>query len=554
MKKKNLFITILLINFSFSQFLKKNEVLKISYTLNNFGNTTTNIISYSDGRELLIGKESFYNSNFQLPEEIKYIDFTKGKTESACLLKGGLKFKVIDSLKKSNYVYEFTNEKKKILGYECKKAKRLINSNTVEYWYLENELQISPNNQALNLGIVLEIYRNGQIWYQANKIEKIKNYSFKNFYSNDSYKPIDGLSYREEVWKSQFETISIFQQEQLCFNKDYVPSEGVKKFHNGTVLFKKIKFPKIHPGQLVFLDVKEQSNGDAYDRTGTVFLLPEEEGNVLEYSDEKINFLKNSKQKELGLYTTSLFTSPVELMRFITPFGVNKYNHIEIKGKKWNDHVFYRQDVSELSAFLSEKEIWIGINIGNYDKGGHLVDVNLTIHPLDVHPMKFNFSQSLFNTMSSLSFAEIKNIETHQLFIDNELVVNFDLDNDLDNAQLRYLVTGHGGWDLGDEFIPKTNYIYIDNQLTHQFIPWRGDCGSYRLNNPASGNFPSGLSSSDYSRSNWCPGTVTSPDYIILGNLKAGKHILKIKIDQGKPDNGQNSTWTVSGVLLGNKK
>lgn len=50
---------------------------------------------------------------------------------------------------------------------------------------------------------------------------------------------------------------------------------------------------------------------------------------------------------------------------------------------------------------------------------------------------------------------------------------------------------------------------------------------TYRMLNPSSGNFSDGISSSDLSRSNWCPGTTTNPVYIPL-DLKPGKHVLKI--------------------------
>jgi hypothetical protein len=71
------------------------------------------------------------------------------------------------------------------------------------------------------------------------------------------------------------------------------------------------------------------------------------------------------------------------------------------------------------------------------------------------------------------------------------------------------------------------------------------------LFNPASGNFNDGLSSSDLSRSNWCPGTATNPIYIELGDLKAGTHTIQVKIPQGPNEGGSFSAWNVSGVLLG---
>ena len=131
------------------------------------------------------------------------------------------------------------------------------------------------------------------------------------------------------------------------------------------------------------------------------------------------------------------------------------------------------------------------------------------------------------------------------------LEVSFTLDHPIKNIKLRYINTGHGGWENGDEFVPKKNTIYLNGKETFGFTPWRQDCGSYRLSNPASGNFGNGLSSSDYSRSNWCPGTVTNPIFIDLGDLPAGNHTLKVSIPQGLPEGGSFSAWNVSGVLQG---
>ena len=104
--------------------------------------------------------------------------------------------------------------------------------------------------------------------------------------------------------------------------------------------------------------------------------------------------------------------------------------------------------------------------------------------------------------------------------------------------------------DGGDEFNQKVNTIYVDGQKVISFIPWRDDCGTYRNWNPCSGNFSNGQSSSDLSRSNWCPGTMTNPEYIYVGNLKAGKHTLCVKIPQGAPEGGSNSYWCISGTLI----
>jgi hypothetical protein len=200
---------------------------------------------------------------------------------------------------------------------------------------------------------------------------------------------------------------------------------------------------------------------------------------------------------------------------------------------------------------LSEKELWVGAFIGNYDKGGHKVSLEITIHKSDQNIHKNNTVIPLFN---SLNIMEMAGQDYSTMFSqDKGLFVEFTLKKELKNTQLRYITTGHGGWENGDEFVPKANSIFLDGKIAFSFVPWRSDCGSYRLYNPASGNFGDGLSSSDLSRSNWCPGTVTNPNFIPLGDLKAGKHTIQIKIPQGPTEGTSFNSWNVSGVLLGNE-
>ena len=251
----------------------------------------------------------------------------------------------------------------------------------------------------------------------------------------------------------------------------------------------------------------------------------------------------------LGMVRTENYSPIYELMRFFTPFGVSHFNNrLELKGKTWQDSSIYRQDVSEFLNVMSGQEVYIGVYIGNYDKGGHKVSLELTIHSGNsnyAHKVK---TMPLFNTTNVM---EMGGQTYPTLFAsDQGLDFEFELKEDIKNAKLRYITTGHGGWGNGDEFVPKVNTIFIDNVMKHRFTPWRVDCGSYRLYNPVSGNFANGLSSSDLSRSNWCPGTITYPNYIDLGDLKAGKHSIKVHIPQGAPLGDSFSFWNVSGALI----
>ncbi|MCB0732441.1 MAG: peptide-N-glycosidase, partial [Ignavibacteriae bacterium] len=157
----------------------------------------------------------------------------------------------------------------------------------------------------------------------------------------------------------------------------------------------------------------------------------------------------------------------------------------------------------------------------------------------------------IFNTMNIM---EMSGQNYGTMFHDDSLEVTVEIPEGLESLSLRYTSTGHGGWGGGDEFNPKMNEIFIDDSLVYKFIPWRDDCATYRLLNPASGNFGNGLTSSDLSRSNWCPGTVTIPEIITLDNLEPGSHTFKIAIPIGEREGGSFSAWNVSGTLIGKFK
>ena len=491
------------------------------------------------------------------PEEFTTID---RKSSHICQYAILNKLKTIftkDSLSLTKQSFEFLSETKKILGYNCKKAKTIINSNTIEIWYTD-ELKVkgSPTILGQDLGLVLEIVRNGNYVITSSKIEKVKSIPT----TIVSAEAVDALTYKDLLWKSRFTTIPIFQNQIINFSDEgtktnlTTTSDTLLRFVNGTVAVRKVKFPEIKSGSQIFVDVTEQSNGDAYDRTGCFFIIPTTKS--ISFLDGLKNGIKllpiydNGNGKEYqGVVAKDNYEPIIELMRFFTPFGVSKYNSIQLKNKVWADQVFYRQDVTDFRSILSNQEVYIGINIGNYDKGGHKISANFTIHNEPEVAITASQIVPLFCTNNIM---EMAGQEYGTMFSsDKGLEINFKLDKPIKNCKLRYITTGHGGWENGDEYLPKKNSIFLDGIEVYHFTPWRQDCGSYRLSNPASGNFANGLSSSDYSRSNWCPGTVTNPIYIDLGNLENGNHTMQIKIPLGKPEGNSFSAWNISGVLIG---
>lgn len=490
------------------------------------------------------------------PFEISKIEKPSNAIISYAFLKPNEAISTSDKESIAKQEFELTTQTKKILGYNCKKAITKINSNTIEVWYT-NDLKIKggPSSLGQNLGLVLQVERNGNSATTAVSLKKIKTIGIDKII-NKTIPTTDLLSYKDLLWKSRFTTLKVFENEIINFSDQSKSDEKIKRFANGTIILKKVKFPKIALGDNIFVELKQQSNGDAYDRTGTVFFIPEEKSQTffdgLEKGAKTLPLYENGNGKQYyGVVSNQNYQPTVELMRFFTAFGINKFNHIELKDKTWQTVSPFRQDITELKPSLSEKELWIGTFIGNYDKGGHKVSLDITIHNSEQIVNKNNKVIPLFNTTNIMEMAG----QDYATMFNNDkgLFVEFNLEKDLKNAQLRYITTGHGGWENGDEFIPKANSIYLDGKMAFSFIPWRTECGSYRLFNPASGNFADGLSSSDLSRSNWCPGTVTNPNFISLGDLKAGKHTIQVKIPQGEPEGTSFSAWNISGVLLGNE-
>ena len=194
--------------------------------------------------------------------------------------------------------------------------------------------------------------------------------------------------------------------------------------------------------------------------------------------------------------------------------------------------------------------MWVGVWIGNYDGGGHHVTVDLNSYPNDEHWDDSKRGPQVISLFNTTNVLEMAGQNYGQLFNTDSIRVSFFVPEHHNGLRLRLISTGHGGWDGGDEFNPKTNFILIDGELAFTHTPWRGDCARYREWNPVSGNFWNGVSSCDLSRSGWCPGTATQPVYFDLSYLTPGHHTLTLAIPQGAPLEGSISHWCVSGALL----
>ena len=449
----------------------------------------------------------------------------------------------------------------KVNGYNCTKYSIVLFSNKIELWTTEDlKFRATPSSGFAALpGVLVKYCRNGSAITQLTKVSTDKK-------MKDPFPTLFGIEKgNRELTQLEKEklvlTYPIFKDEQICFNPKMpkakqIETDSVYHFANGTIILKKVNLPQLPNHYQLFAEVTERSNGDAYDRTGSIFIIPASRPiNMVQAFIDSIGvlpyFISKDGNQYQGMVMTDNYLPPLELVRFFTPFGVGHYNEYRsLNGQSWADEVRYKQDITDFRSVL-QGEVYVCAFIGNYDGGGHKLSLTIKAYPESDEWIIDERSTTqvipLFNTCNVM---EMAGQNYGRLFGDDTLNVTFTVPEEITSLKLRYVSTGHGGWGNGDEFVPKANTILVDGEPRFVYTPWRCDCGTYRASNPASGDFWNGMSSSDYSRSGWCPGTATQPTFFDLTGLKPGKHTLSVAIPQGAPEGNSFSAWCVSGVLI----
>ena len=374
-----------------------------------------------------------------------------------------------------------------------------------------------------------------------------------------------------------------FQEEIIHFSPATIPDgaieeNGVIRLGNGRVILKKVKLPRVKRDIRLKANIILTSNGDPWDKAGSCFIIPAESTiDMVDIALGKANYPQvnpNYTENLAGVIPTDGFIPPVEIMRFMTPFGVGYFNEadsITTSRKKpvyideWAPHVEWQQDISSLYSLLTE-EVYIGVFIDTWTKEGYKLSLTLELLESEVKQDKLKDIKvlPLVNTVYYQG-------QSHpDIFARQKLEVPFTLPQKAKNVKLKYIVTGHGGHSGGDEFVKNENILSIDDNEIYRFTPWRTDCASFRRFNPSTGvwltkrevsyiskegrtikTIEEPIASSDLSRSNWCPGSHIDPVTIALDKLEAGEHRLFISIPeaQAMAENEMNH-WLVSAYLV----
>ena len=560
MKKTSVIIALLSLSLNLSA--QKHELTYQSYTKDVAKQDTSLTIIYRNQDEISIqGNEDLmqFNPIQGLAHETLYINYATKNIYRQLEYQNSEAYLATSTIADNTLEIEGEEE---VNGYKCKKYRTSINSNTIELWVTEDlKMNATPILQFANLpGVLIKFQRNGSSITELstikplNKKAKINTQPLANA-TQVTFRELDQIEKDKKVI-----TTHIFNKERIHWGdttryQGSMPLDTTIHFAGGTLILKRINLQVLPEHYQLFAELTTQSSGDAYDRTGSIFIIPQDSitlYDALTKGIENIPYFTSKKEnKYQGMIATPHYSPVVELIRFFTPFGVGHFNdRVQIDGLEWQEEVYYKQEITDLKPFL-QGDVLIGAFIGNYDGGGHLLSLDLKAYPGDyvnqITPQR-QWTLPLFNTCNVMEMAG----QNYPHFFDTDtLSVTFEIPEGVNKLRLRYISTGHGGWGGGDEFNPKPNNIIIDDTIIYQYTPWREDCGRYREWNPVSGNFWNGLSSSDLSRSGWCPGTATQPTYIFLDNLEPGRHTIKVAIPQGQAEGGSFSSWSVSGVLIG---
>lgn len=391
-----------------------------------------------------------------------------------------------------------------------------------------------------------------------------------------------GCNFKEENKTLGDKTINVFKNQKINFvpksNKDTL---GTKIFTDGRIVMKKVLLPKYEKDVKISIKLALASNGDRWDKSGSCFIIPSgEKQTILDYFQEKTTLPKDSLKYGVlkGIVPTKKYNPTIELLRFMTPFGVGFYSDDTKKGRKpvyidtWAKNVVWKQDITQLASEL-QGEVWIGVWIDTWTKEGYKISLDLDFDETEavVFPMKKTRTLPVVNTVyysGEKGYADI--------FATKDLEVAINVPENAKNASLYYLVTGHGGHSGGDEFVPKENFLFHNKSKIYQFTPWRTDCASFRRFNPTSGvwlkkdtanyidfkarkykqkEIEERIASSDLSRSNWCPGSAVKPVKVELGNLTKGKHTFTFSIPKAQKKDGEKlNHWLISSYLYYEKE
>ena len=278
MRKFLLFIIIISSVFSLNA---QQSLVYQSYVLDSDSGDTSFVEVKRFGRQLKIQDINTFEGQLipGMSENIVYADYKANRVYNQSRFDDGDVYYCSHSFENSNVTYTLEGEEY-MNGYECRKYRTTINSNSIEIW-MTDKLGFNATpivNRGFLRGVLVRQVINGNRITELNSVIKDKRIKQERI-------PIDLgiLVPAKEMTRITSDKLvikkNIFDNEQIYFAdiekfEGEIPYDSVIHFAHGTLILKRVYLDTLPEHYSYFIEMKEQSNGDAYDRSGSVFVIP----------------------------------------------------------------------------------------------------------------------------------------------------------------------------------------------------------------------------------------------------------------------------------------
>ena len=227
----------------------------------------------------------------------------------------------------------------------------------------------------------------------------------------------------------------------------------------------------------------------------------------------------------------------IEIGRFITPFMNKNISPTQVPFSFRVDHLV---NLFNDDNFRNAYDFWIEFRADGYSAAAN-TQVAGCANRTDVFRgnLTFNSTGGSITNNPTQEFIPLKyrdyltKYNTTDVQGQTTRIVNFTLENEIENAKLYLSMSNHGANSGGEEYARRQHNISLDNQLIHQYKPGGNTCEPFRQFN-TQGNGIYGTSPKSLrnwiSWNNWCPADKIPNREIDLGTLAPGEHSIKIEV------------------------
>lgn len=226
-----------------------------------------------------------------------------------------------------------------------------------------------------------------------------------------------------------------------------------------------------------------------------------------------------------------------EIGRFITPFMNKNVSPTEVP---------YTYDVDNLYSVFSNLtlrnvyDIWVELDVFGVPYAAN-TQVSGCSGRNDVFAGTLDFvtyndpgiTTTYSNIVPLLDSNNLNNYNNTDVTGQTVRLINFNLPQEVTNADFYIVATPHGANSGGEEYIRRQNIVSLDNSQVLTFTPGGKSCEPYRMyNTQGNGIYGSSPQSTAWwtSWNNWCPGDVVPIRSFSVPSLTAGSHTLKYEV------------------------